>query len=220
MPHLQTEDLLAALQWRYATKKFDPSRRVDPATWSALEDALVLTPSSWGIQPWKFFVITDPATRHALLQHSWGQRQIVDASHVVVFAVKHPVTADDVHRHVVNTAAVQGTNIADLAGLEKMVAGFLAEPPYPLDLKAWATRQVYLALGNFMTCAALLGIDTCPMEGLDPVGYDKALGLEGTGYFTVAACPAGFRAADDKHAARPKVRFAKSEIVVSLPDKH
>lgn len=216
MKPIDTETLLAAQNRRYATKQFDPTRKIDSATWSALEQTLVLSPSSFGLQPWKFVVITNQATKDALVPHSWGQRQVADASHVVVFAVKHPLTAGDVHRHVERTSEVQSTPIEKLAGFEKVVVGFLEKPPYPLDQKEWSTRQVYIALGNFMTSAALLGVDTCPMEGLDPAGYDKVLHLEGSGYFTVAACPAGYRAEADKYAALPKVRFAKNDVLVHL----
>lgn len=216
MKTIGEETLLDALKWRYATKQFDPAKKIDPATWTALEDALVLSPSSFGLQPWKFIVVSDPAIREALVAQSWGQRQVADASHLVVFAVKHPLTADDVRRHIVRTSEVQGTPLDKLAGFEKVVAGFLEKPPYPLDIQAWSTRQVYIALGNFMTAAALLGVDTCPMEGLDPAGYDKVLGLEGSGFFTVAACPAGFRADGDRHSALPKVRFEKHHMITRL----
>jgi len=215
MKTIDTETLLAAQNRRYATKQFDPAKKIDPAIWSALEQTLVLSPSSFGLQPWRFHVITNQAAKDALVPESWGQRQVADASHVVVFAVKHPLTADDVHRHIERTAEVQGTPIENLAGFEKVVAGFLEKPPYPLDLREWSTRQVYIALGNFMTSAALLGVDTCPMEGLNPAGYDKVLGLEGSGFFTVAACPAGYRSADDKYAVLPKVRFANNDVIVS-----
>jgi nitroreductase len=216
MKTIGEETLLKALKWRYATKKFDPSKRIDPAVWAALEEALVLSPSSFGLQPWKFLVVEDRAKREALVEQSWGQRQVVDASHLVVFTVKHPVTADDVERHIGRTSEVQGTPLENLAGLQKVITGFLENPPYPLDLKAWATRQVYIALGNFMAAAALLGIDTCPMEGLNPSGYDRVLGLEGSGYFTVAACPAGYRDESDRYASLPKVRHPKSEIIRHL----
>jgi nitroreductase len=168
------------------------------------------------LQPWKFFVIEDPARREALVAQSWGQRQVVDASHFVVFAVKHPLTAEHVRSHLERTSDLHGTPLEKLAGYEKVVVNFLDKPPYPHDLRAWSTRQVYLALGNFVTAAALLGIDTSPMEGLDPAGYDRVLGLEGTGFFTVAACAAGYRAASDRFAALPKVRFEKSEMLVRL----
>ena len=216
MNTISGDTLLGALRWRYATKQFDPSKKIDPQTWQTLEDALVLSPSSFGLQPWKFIVVEDPAKREALVAQSWGQRQVVDASHLTIFAVKHPLTADDVRRHIVRTSEVQGTPLEKLAGFEKVVAGFLEKPPYPLDLQAWSTRQVYIALGNFMTAAALLGIDTCPMEGLSPSGYDQVLGLEGSGYFTVAACPAGYRAETDRHAALPKVRHMKHEIIARI----
>lgn len=216
MKRIETTDLLAALNWRYATKKFDPARRIDSGTWTALEQTLVLSPSSFGLQPWKFLVVSDPAVREALVAHSWGQRQVADASHLVVFAVKHPLDAADVRRHIERTAEVQGTPVENLAGFEKVVAGFVANPPFGLEGRSWATRQVYIALGMFMESAALLGIDTCPMEGLDPDAYDKVLGLEGSGYFTVAACPAGYRAADDHSAGRAKVRFPATDIIARI----
>jgi nitroreductase len=165
--------LLSQLKWRYATKQFDPTRKIDPATWAALEEVLILSPSSFGLQPWKFYVITDQETKEKLVPLSWGQRQLAKASHVVVFAVRHPIEATDVRRHIERTAEVQGRSVEELAGFENVVNDFLENPPDSLDIRAWATRQVYIALGSFMTSAALLGVDTCPMEGLDPAGYDE-----------------------------------------------
>lgn len=212
------ETLLAGLNWRYATKQFDPARKIEQQTWDALEQALVLAPSSFGLQPWKFVVITDQVVKDSLVKLSWGQRQVADASHVVIFTVKHPIDAGHVRRHIERTAEVQGIEIEKLAGFEKVVVNFLETPPYELDIRAWSTRQVYIALGGFMTAAALLGVDTCPMEGLDPAGYDKVLGLEGTGYFTVAACPAGYRATTDHSAGRGKVRFTKGDVLQRIGD--
>lgn len=214
---IDTETLLKRLNWRYATKQFDPAKKIDPVTWAALEEVLVLSPSSFGLQPWRFYVITDAATKAKLVPLSWGQRQLAEASHVVVFAVKHPILPEDVHRYIERTVEVRGGGVEDLAGFENVINDFVKNPPYALDIKAWSSRQVYIALGNFMTCAALLGVDTCPMEGLDPAGYDKALGLEGSGYWTVAACPAGYRAKTDTHSTRPKVRFRKREIISYIP---
>jgi len=216
MKQLSEEALVSALNWRYATKGFDPAAKIDPSTWAALEHALVLSPSSFGLQPWRFLVVSDPAKREALVPLSWGQRQVADASHLVVFAVKHPLTAEDVHSHIQRTAEVRGVPAEILLGFEKVVAGFLDKPPYPLDIREWSTRQVYLALGTFMTSAALLGIDTCPMEGIDPAGFDRVLGLEGTGYFTAVACPAGHRLATDKYATAPKVRFPAESVIHKL----
>src|SRR4051812_43719937 len=107
---------LAQLRWRYAVKKFDPARTIDPRTWAALEDSLVLAPSSYGLQPWKFVVVEDPAVRRQLLPHSWGQAQVVDASHLVVFAVKENMNAADAERHVRRTSEVRGVPLAALDG--------------------------------------------------------------------------------------------------------
>lgn len=216
MKQISEDALISALKWRYATKAFDPEAKIAPATWDALIQSLVLSPSSFGLQPWKFLVVSDPAKREALVPLSWGQRQVVDASHLVVFAVKHPVTAEDVHSHIVRTAEVQGVPLEKLAGFENVVVGFLNKPPYPLDMREWASRQLYIAMGTFLTSAAALGVDTCPMEGIDPAGYDRVLGLEGTGYFTVAACPVGQRSDTDKYAAAPKVRFPIDQVVQDI----
>jgi nitroreductase len=210
---ISTESIHAALRWRYATKKFDSNRKIDPSTWQLLEESLVLSPSSFGLQPWKFLVIDDPRTRESLVPASWGQTQVVEASHVVVFLAKNPVTPEDVQAHLERTAEVRGVPVETLEGFGKIVKGFITNPPYPLDLKEWATRQVYLALGTFMTSAAVLGIDTCPMEGIAPATYDKILGLEGSGFETVVVCPAGYRSEDDKYASLPKVRFPKSQLI-------
>jgi nitroreductase len=83
-------------------------------------------------------------------------------------------------------------------------------------LDAWQSRQVYIALGQFMAAAAVIGIDTCPMEGIEPAKYDEILGLAGTGYATVVGCAAGYRATDDKYATTPKVRFRTEDVVVRV----
>lgn len=213
MAPIDSETLLQQLKWRYATKKFDPTRKVPSDVWSALEEALVLSPSSFGVQPWKFLVVDDPAIRAKLQPHSWGQSQIVDASHLVVFLVQHPLTAKEVRRFIERTAEVQGVAVESLAGYEKVINGFVSKPAQEFDLRAWATRQLYIAFGNFMTSAALLGVDTCPIEGLDPASYDKVLSLEGSGFFTVAACPVGYRSPEDKYATSPKVRFKAEHVI-------
>ncbi|MBP0021556.1 MAG: NAD(P)H-dependent oxidoreductase [Cyanobacteria bacterium SBLK] len=210
---LSPEYVHQQLYWRYAVKKFDPSKSIPDETWKVLEQSLVLAPSSFGLQPWKFFVVRDRAIRQQLLAHSWGQTQVVDASHLVVLAIKKDVDAAEVDRYIRRMAEVQGTPIENLQGFGNVVKGFLQKPPYPLDLNAWSTRQVYIALGQYMTCAAMLGIDTAPMEGFMPDKYDEILGLPEQGYQSVVVCPAGYRAEDDKYATRKKVRYATEEVV-------
>ena len=216
MPPVSHETLLQQLQWRYATKKFDPTRIIPSAEWRTLEETLVLTPSSYGLQPWKFVVVTNPELRHQLVAHSWGQKQVAEASHLVVLAIKKDLGVPEIERYVQRVAEVRGVPVDSLAGFHRMMAKNLAPPPPGFDINEWATRQVYIALGNFMTAAALIGIDTCPMEGIEPAKYDQVLGLNELGYSTAVACPAGYRAVDDKSALHPKVRFKTDDVVLRI----
>jgi nitroreductase len=216
MPNVSESSLLVALNWRYATKKFDPSRRIPSTTWSTLEQALVLSPSSFGLQPWRFLVVDTPELRQRLVAASWGQTQPVDASHYVVFAVRQNLDEAHVDRYVARTAEVRGVKADSLAPFKKVMMGSLDGARAAGTLDGWQSRQLYIALGQFMAAAALIGVDTCPMEGLEPAAYDEILGLKGTGWTTVVACAAGYRASDDKYATTPKVRFPVSEVVSHL----
>ncbi len=208
--------VLQQLQWRYATKKFDPTRKIPAETWRVLEQSLVLSPSSFGLQPWKFFIVETPAIREQLVEYSWGQRQVVDASHLVVLATKTTLDADYVDHYLARMAEVQGVPVANLQKFGDVVKGFISQPPYPLDMQEWAARQVYIALSQLMVTAAMLGVDTCPMEGFNPGKYDEVLGLPELGYRSVVVCPLGYRAEDDKYATSPKVRFPTAEVVSYL----
>jgi nitroreductase len=214
MPAAITPDaLLSQLRWRYATKKFDATRQISESDWLAIEEALVLTPSSFGLQPWKFVVITDPAVKAQLPAMSWNQKQVQEASHTVVFARRLDLTEEYVDHYLSRIAQVRGGTVESLGGFRKLLLGSLVPPPADFDLEHWAALQCYIALGNFMTSAAMLGIDTCPMEGIVPAKYDELLGLPAKGYATVVVGCAGYRAADDKYAAVPKVRFAREELI-------
>jgi nitroreductase len=210
IPH---DTLLAALHWRYATKKFDPAKKIADATWAALEQALILTPTSYGMQPFKFLVLTDAALRAQLVPVSWGQTQPVDCSHYVVLAARAQNTEADVAHYIARMAEVRGLPAEALAGFKKVLLGDVVHGPRGQMALEWAARQSYIALGNFMTAAALLGVDTCPMEGFDPVKYDEILGLPAQGFRAVVACAAGYRAEDDKYAALPKVRLPAGELI-------
>lgn len=211
----RAESLKQALHWRYATKRFDPSRSIPAETWAALEQALILSPSSFGLQPWKFLVVTATEVRRALVPQSWGQTQPVESSHFVVFAARTTVTVDYIDHFLARTVELRGGNVEALAGYRGMMVNSLTHRS-EAELTQWATHQVYIALGQFMAAAAVLGVDTCPMEGLVPTEYDKILGLEGSGYKTVVACAAGYRSSDDKYATLAKVRFPASELVRTI----
>jgi nitroreductase len=207
------DTLISALNWRYATKVFDPARKIPSKDLDTLLQSLVLTPSSFGLQPYRFLVVTDPALKARLREASWGQSQITDCSHLVVFLARQQMTEADVDHYIQRIAKVRGDQPENLAGYRSMIVGTLVTGPRSASVPEWAARQAYIALGQFMAAAALLGLDTCPMEGLDPKKYDEILGLETTPFRTVVACPVGYRAEADKYASLAKVRFPVEELV-------
>jgi len=216
MTPVPTKTVTDALQWRYATKKFDAARTIPAETWAALERALVLAPSSFGLQPWRFVVVRDRATREKLSAAAWGQRQPVDCSHFVVFAGRKGYDTRDLEHFIGRTAEVRGVSRESLKGYADIIAGSVERARQGGSLDSWVARQVYIALGQFMASAALLGVDVCPMEGLDPAKFDAILGLPALGYTTLCAGAAGYRAADDKYAGAPKVRFAAEEVIINV----
>lgn len=212
MTETTPDALLAALRWRYATKQFDPSRVIPGDVWDALEESLVLAPSSFGLQPWKFLVVRDAAVRERLKLESWNQPQVTEASHFIVLTARTDLGTADIDAWIDCLAKVQGQTPENFARLKGMIVGF-AETMSHETRQAWNVRQVYIALGQLMTGAAMLGIDTCPMEGISSAAYDRILGLEGGGYATAVACALGYRAADDKYAAMPKARFPRERVI-------
>ncbi len=213
MHPLPASDLVSALNWRYATKQFDAARKIPAAEWAALEESLRLAPSSFGLQPWKFIVVETPALRARLREASWGQSQVTEASHLVVLAVKQAVDAAHVDRFMADTAKARGVPVESLAGYRKVIDGFVTARGKAGQLESWSAKQVYIAAGQFMAAAAVTGIDTCPLEGIDALKYDEALGLAGSGWATQMAIAAGYRSASDKYATTPKVRFAAAEVI-------
>jgi nitroreductase len=173
----------------------------------------VLSPSSYGLQPWKFLVIDDPALRQELRPHSWNQSQITDCSHLVVLLAKRTISAADADRFVAATAAARGLELSSLDAYRQLIQVDLIDGPRAAEIECFTSNQLYIALGNLMTSAALLGIDTCPIEGFSPAEYDRILGLETSPYRTRVACACGYRAADDKYANLAKVRYPASELI-------
>src|SRR2546426_2598864 len=209
---INAKQLLDRLNWRYATKQFDPNRKISAQDWATIEDTLLLTPSSGGLQPWKFIIITDPAVRAKLLPASYGQPQITNASHLVVFAAKQNFNEADVDALINRTAATRGVTVESLAQYRGMLVGGIVQALNEKARDAWARNQAYIALGNLLTSAALLGIDACPMEGFDRAQYDEILGLKAQGLASAVIATVGYRASTDKYANAPKVRFSKEQV--------
>jgi nitroreductase len=213
---ISPQQLVDALNWRYATKKFDPKKKIPEDIWQALEQSLVLSPSSIGLQPWKFFVVTNQEVKTRLQAASYRQAQTVDCSHLVAFAVRRDIDAAHVERHIERMIELTGATPEAMVKFRTMTMRNLDRARAEGKLDTWQEHQVFIALGKFIASAALLAVDTCPMEGIEPAKYDEVLGLAGTNYSTAVACAAGYRSPDDKYAAMKKVRFKPEDVVVRI----
>lgn len=213
---MTNKTIIDKLNWRYAVKKFDPSKKIPIADWETLAESLRLAPSSYGLQPWKFLLIKNSDIRKKLTALSWNQSQIEDCSHFVVFTVKTKLDEAHIQKYIERLAEVRKMDVAQLEGFKKGATGDLVKGPRSATINYWAQRQSYIAMGFLMETAALLNIDTCALEGLDPKGYDKVLNLEDTGYETVAAVAIGYRHPDDKYQHLAKVRFETKDVFTEI----
>ncbi|MDG1357948.1 MAG: NAD(P)H-dependent oxidoreductase, partial [Akkermansiaceae bacterium] len=209
------QELTSSLQWRYATKVFDNEKKISPNIWSSLEESMVLTPSSFGLQPWQFITITCQKTKQDLLEHSWHQRQVTDCSHLVILCARDGMNQEDIDKWLDQLASMRGVSRESLEGYAGMMNGFFGNMDREKTL-AWAKNQVYIALGQLMMSAAVLNLDACPMEGIIPAEYDRILGLENSGFSTTVACAMGYRSSDDKYAELAKVRYSANEILKTV----
>ena len=209
MQHSQIQE---ALQWRYATKKFDATKKISTQDWQTLTQSLTLAPSSYGLQPWKFLVIENPELREKLKAVSWNQTQVTDASHFVVFLARDKVDIDYVQKYLDRIAEVRNTPQETLAGFKNMMVENIVNAPEQ-KIRDWTQRQAYIAMGFLLETAALLKVDATPMEGLDPLAYDKILGLEGSGWKTTVAVALGYRHAEDATQNYKKVRFTNDTLI-------
>ena len=206
-------EIKEALNWRYAVKKFDATKKISQEDWKVLADSLTLAPSSYGLQPYKFLVVENPEIREKLKAVSWNQTQVTDASHYVVMLYKEKLDVDHIQKYIDNVAHVRGISKDTLDGYKNMMIENLVKGPQSAKIDTWAAKQVYITMGTLLETAALLKVDACPMEGLDPAAYDKILGLEGSGWKTVATVALGYRHAEDAFQNLKKVRFADEHLI-------
>lgn len=204
-----------ALDWRYAVKKYDATKKINEADLKTLKDSLLLAPSSYGLQPWKFLFIENPSLREKLKAVSWNQTQVTDASHYLVILYKEGIDANDVDKYLNRIAEVRGLPIAALDGFKGMLTENVVKAPAE-KIKIWSQRQAYIALGYVTQTASLLKIDATPMEGFDPAAYDQILGLEGSGWKSVATVALGYRHAEDSAQNYKKVRFVEDEVIQTI----
>lgn len=207
--------ILEKLKWRYATKKFDATKQLSEAELSTLKEAFNLTALSYGLQTLKLVIVEDKGLREDLVPLSYGQRQVADASHLLVICVQAEIDEGDVNKHFKTIKEIRNTPDSVLEPFKQQMKSTIDS--MPLEKKMiWAEKQAYIALGNLMTVCAIENIDSCPMEGFMPKAIDKALGLEAHGLNSVLMLPVGFRASDDMFAGFKKVRKQLIETIIEL----
>ncbi|MEO2050912.1 MAG: NAD(P)H-dependent oxidoreductase [Allomuricauda sp.] len=195
-------------EWRYATKKFDPSQKVNNSDLQKLQRAVQLSASSYGLQLYKILVIEDPELRERLKAASWNQSQITDASHLFVFCNYTDRNEQHIDDYMQLVSDTQGTPVEDLKGYADFIKQSLSGMT-DLEWHNWAEKQTYLALANLLNAAAELGIDACPMEGFEPDKYNEILGLGALGLNAALIAPIGYRSSEDHTQFRKKVRKPK-----------
>ncbi|QGH36957.1 NAD(P)H-dependent oxidoreductase [Gracilibacillus salitolerans] len=173
-----------AMHFRHATKKFDPNRKIDEEDFRFILDTGYLSPSSFGIEPWRFLVIQSPEMREKIKNTSWGARGKMDASHFVIFLARTAkdtsYDADYLLDHYINVhqypdEALQGL-LPMIENFQKEDFDLLVDDRRMLD---WSSKQTYIALANMMTAAAQIGVDSCPIEGFPIKEMNELLREEG-----------------------------------------
>jgi len=208
-------DIIKHLEWRYATKKFNKSRKLSKAKLEILKKAFNLTATSFGLQTINLLVVENKDLKAKLVEHTYKQSQVVDASHLLVICIKETINDIDVHDYYENIKSKRNTPDAILdpyrRDLIKMMAKMTKE-----EQQRWSMNQAYIALGNLMTVCAIESIDSCPMEGFLPEKYDEVLNLKEKGLKSALLLPVGYRAEDDMFAGFKKVRKEVAETVFEI----
>ena len=203
------------LNWRYATKKFDASKKVSPKDLENLLEATSLSASSYGLQPYEILVVEDAALRSKLQPAAWGQSQITEASHLIVLANQSTFGEELVDNYLDNVSETRGIPSNDLEGYSDFMKSKLM--PLTESAKAtWTARQTYIALGNLLSAAADLKIDTCPMEGFNSEQFNEMLGLSNKGLNAAVLVAIGYRSEEDKTQHYKKVRKNKENLITYI----
>lgn len=206
------EHIITVLKGRYAVKKFDKTKKIPNDLWEMIEDAICLTPSSFGLMPWKAIVVTDEKTREKLVPASWNQPQISESSHLIVFCSKKNIDIEFIENHMKDIAKIRSMEIGMIEDYKQKIFEYMKTTPNHLE---FASNQAFIALGNIISISSLLGIDTCPIGGFNPIKYDEILEVPNE-YTASVVCAFGYKSNEDKYAKIQKVRRLKSEIIIKF----
>ncbi len=203
------------LKWRYAVKKFDSNKTLPQEKVETLKEAFNLTATSYGLQPIKLLVIQNKELQTQLVEHSWNQQQVAQASHVLIFCIDTKLDGDDVVNYFQRVKAIRNTPDEIINPFKEYLVNTIEGKSYE-DLISWAKNQAYLAMGNLLTVCAQEQIDSCPMEGFIPEKYDEVLDLTSKNLASVLVLPIGYRAQDDFMKDQKKVRKNIEDIVLEI----
>ncbi len=203
------------LNWRYATKKFDATKKVSKEDLNALLDAATLSASSFGLQPYKILVLDNSQIRESLKPAAWGQSQITEASHLLILANQTTFGEELVDGYIDNVSKTRQIPVTSLKGYADFMKSSLLQLSDE-EKKQWTSKQAYIVLGNILSAAAALKIDACPMEGFDAEKFNEILGLLSHSLNASAIIAIGYRSDDDETQHYKKVRKSKENLISYL----
>lgn len=206
---------IKALNWRYATKKFDPNKILSEEKIKTLKQAFNLTATSYGLQPLRMLVISNKDLQKRLRKYSWDQQQVDTASHVLVICIENEVGEEFIVNYFKRVKHVRETPDEILEPFRDFLVNDFKTKASD-EIEAWARNQAYLALGTLLTVCAAEEIDACPMEGFEPEKYDAELNLSEMNLKSVLVLPVGYRAEDDMHSKFKKVRRPLEEVIIEI----
>lgn len=208
-------NIVESLNWRYATKKFDKNKKLTNNQINSLKEAFNLTATSFGLQTINLIVITNEAVKASLVEHTYYQNQVQEASHLLVLCIKDDISDEDVNSYFDNITRIRNTPESILEPFRKNLLKTMREKSVE-ERQLWSKNQAYIALGNLMTVCAIEKIDACPMEGFVSKKYDDILNLKEKGLKSVLLLPVGIRAEDDMFATFKKVRKTLDETILEI----
>lgn len=208
-------DIINSLEWRYATKKFDPSKNLSQKQVETLKKAFNLTATSFGLQPLKMVVINNKELQEKFVEFSYYQRQVADASHLLVFCIENDTTSKDINDYFDMEKKVRNLDEEVVSNFRNQLLDMYNNKTIEQQQQS-AIYQAYIALGNLMTVCAIEEIDCCPMEGFVPSKVDELLGLNNKNLKSVLLLPVGFRDKNDVMATMKKVRKSLNETVIEI----
>lgn len=209
------KDIIEALNWRYATKKFDSKKKINQKEFEDILEVLRLSPSSYGLQPWKFIIVNNLEMRNKIRVAAYDQPQITEASQIIIFANKKNIDGHLVDDYMKFVSKEKDIDIDNLKGFKNMINGSFSGKTNE-ELRAWATFQLYLSVGSLLASCAVLHVDACPMEGFDKSKVDEILGLDDLDLESKVIVALGYRADDDKGAMSKKIRFSKEDVFIEI----